>query len=558
MHNYKEEYKMRNKTMRKLVCTAMACVTALSLTACGGGNGGAGGSEEKQAKEAKETQIKDVSFPLQEEATLKVMTKAAAISTQNPEEKLIFQRIKEQTNVNIDWTCYVEDQFVDKRNLALAKKDSLPDILFNAEMNNVDLLKYAKQGVIVPVEDLIDSYMPNLQKVLTECPEYRKLITAPDGHIYSFPWIEQLGVGKEAIQAIGGMPYINQKWLDDLGLPMPETTEDLKNVLIAFRDSKPCGTENVIPMSCRVNGGNEDLGFILGAFGYGDNPDHIMVDDDGKVVYSVTDEGYKEGISWLHELQEENLIDPEAYTQDYATYTAKGKNGQYGLFFGWDQASIVSAPQDYVPLPALKGPEGIVNAVRQSGSADGGFQAGRCVLTSACVNQELAAKWIDLMYDPLQSIQNNWGTYGEEGKSNIFELKEDNTLSHLEIVGESPYDVRVQQMVAGPLAVLNSYYGKYTTCPPDALERMDNVKSYVDSMKYEMVYPNIFMSEEDATSVARYETDIKQYAEQKKADWILNGGVDEQWEDYMQKLDELGLGEYIEIKQKYLDAYLAQ
>lgn len=537
---------MKTRKMKRIVCLAMACVTALSLTACGSGS--------KKNQEI----ITDVSFPLKNEATLSVMTKAAAISTQNPDEKVIFQRINEKTNVKIDWTCYVEDQFIDKRNLALAKKNSLPDIIFNAEMNNVDLLKYAKQGVIVPVEDYIDKYMPNLKKVLDENPEYRKLITAPDGHIYSFPWIEQLGVGKEAIQAIGGMPYINKKWLDELGLEMPKTTEDLKNVLIAFRDKKPGGTENVIPMSCRVNGGNEDLGFILGAFGFGDDADHIMVDENNKVVYATADEGYKKGIKWLHELQEENLIDPEAYTQDYATYTAKGKNGQYGLFFGWDQASIVSNPDDYVPLPALEGPDGIVNAVRQSGSADGGFQTGRCVITSACVNTELAAKWIDLMYDPIQSVQNNWGTYGEEGKSNVFELKDDGTLNHLEITGESPYDVRCQQMVAGPLAVLNSYYGKYTTCPPDAVERMESVKSYVDTMKYDMVYPNVFMSQEDAEAVARYETDIKQYAEQKKADWILNGGVDEQWDEYIQKLNDLGLEKYLEIKQKYLDAYLAE
>ena len=44
------------------------------------------------------------------------------------------------------------------------------------------------------------------------------MCTAPDGHIYSFPWIEQLGAGKEAIQAIGDIPYINKKWLDYLGL----------------------------------------------------------------------------------------------------------------------------------------------------------------------------------------------------------------------------------------------------------------------------------------------------------------------------------------------------
>lgn len=537
---------MKNKKIQKLICIALVGVSLVSLAGCG------------KKGEEKQKILTDVSFPLEESASLKVMTKAAAISTQNPEEKLIFQRIKEKTNVDIDWTCYVEDQFVDKRNLALAKKDSLPDIVFNADMGNVDLLKYAKQGVIVPVENMIEDYMPNLKKILDENPEYTKLITAPDGYIYSFPWIEQLGVGKEAIQAIGGMPYINKTWLDELGLEVPKTTEDLKKVLIAFRDKNPGNVQGVIPMSCRINGGNEDLGFILGAFGYGDNADHIMVNEKNEVLYSVTDEGYKKGIAWLHELQEENLIDPEAYTQDYATYTAKGKNGRYGLFFGWDILSIASNPDDYIPLPALEGPDGIVNAVRQSGSADGGFQTGRCVITSACVNQELAAKWIDLMYDPVQSVQNNWGTYGEEGKSNVFEMTEEGTLKHLEIVDESPYDVRVQQMVGGPLAVLDSYYDVYTTCPSDAQERMEAVKSYVSDMKYDMVYPNVFMSQEDAEAVARYETDIKQYAEQKKADWILNGGVEDQWDEYIQKLNDLGLEKYLEIKQKYLDDYLAK
>ena len=67
-------------------------------------------------------------------------------------------------------------------------------------MSDYDLLRYAKQGIIIPLENLIDKYMPNLQAVFEKYPEYRTMCTAPDGHIYSFPWIEQLGAGKEAIQ----------------------------------------------------------------------------------------------------------------------------------------------------------------------------------------------------------------------------------------------------------------------------------------------------------------------------------------------------------------------
>ena len=60
-------------------------------------------------------------------------------------------------------------------------------MVFDAQMSQYDLLRYAKDGTIIAVDDLIDQYMPNLKKILDENPEYRTLITAPDGHIYSFP-----------------------------------------------------------------------------------------------------------------------------------------------------------------------------------------------------------------------------------------------------------------------------------------------------------------------------------------------------------------------------------
>ena len=67
----------------------------------------------------------------------------SANSTQNPNEREIFKRLEEQTNVHVEWTCFVEDQFNDKKNLAMSQAKSLPDGLFNAGMSNYDLLRYA-------------------------------------------------------------------------------------------------------------------------------------------------------------------------------------------------------------------------------------------------------------------------------------------------------------------------------------------------------------------------------------------------------------------------------
>ena len=69
------------------------------------------------------------------------------------------------------------------------------------------------------------------------------------------------------------------------------------------------------------------------------------------------------------------------------------------------------------------------------------------------------------------------------------------------------------------------------------------------------MYPNVFMSIDDTNRVSQLDTDIKKYAEQKKADWILNGGIEEEWDSYLQKMEDYGLSEYLAIKQKYFDQY---
>lgn len=542
---------------KKNLCKAIVLMTAaMMLSACGKSGSTAPGQNAVSGDNA------EITFPLEETAELSFITSAETGTTQEPNSRIIFQRLEEETNVHINWTCFVSDQFADKKNIALANAKNLPDGLFSADMSDYDLLRYAKQGVIIPVEDLIESHMPNLKKVLDDNPQYKAMITAPDGHIYAFPWIEQLGSGKEAIQTIGGMPFINKKWLDELGLPVPETTDELKEALMAFKEHDMAGNGQTIPMSFIMNGGNEDMGFILGSFGdgYGDVPDHIAVSNEKKVVYTAAQDGLKEGLMWMYELTEAGLIDPEAYTHDWSTYVAKGKAGRYGLCFTWDSAGVVDNRNDYIPLPALTGPEGQKNVPRASRSDTSGLQRGRCVLTGACKNTALAAAWIDLMYEPQQSAQNNWGTYGEEGKANVFEMTDDGKLKHLDLSEESqsPWEIRTAQMVGGPLAVLDSYYGTYVTCPADAQYRLDWIKDvYVKDMNEEYVYPNIFMSQEDLDSINQHTTDLDSYVNRMKSDFVMNGNVEEKWDEYLKTLEGYGLGEYLEILQKNLDAYYA-
>jgi len=540
----------KTKKVSYLVTTALAA--SLLVAGCShSSSSSASANGAKGTNSSPNYALKNVKFPLQKKVTLKFLTQSSPIAPKNPNDKLIWKRYEKDTNVHIDWTNYTWDQFGDKRNLELASGD-FPDAIFQAGLSDNDILRYAKQGVIIPVEDLINKDMPNLKKVLDSHPEYKKLITASDGHIYSFPWIEELGTGKEAIQALDDIPWINKKWLDQLGLKMPTTTDELEKVLLAFKEKAPAGADTV-PMSFMINHGGEDPAMLLGAFGMGDNDDHYMVKEDQKVVYTANQPGYEKGIEWLHKLQTEGLIDKEAFTQDWNTYVAKGKNERYGLYFTWDRANITGNNEDYVPLPPLKGPDGQINVPRTNGY---GFDRGRMVITSANQNLELTAKWIDKAYEPIQSVQNNWGTYGDKKQQNIFELTSNGSLKHLPLGTTSPWDLRQKTNVDGPLAVLNEYYGTVTTKPDDAAWRLDILhKIYVPAMKSTYNYPPVFLDKDSQDQITQLETVVKPYVERKKAEWILKGGIESQWDDYVKTLDKDGLAKILTIKQQAYDKY---
>ncbi len=555
---------MKNKLAKRVMVLALAASMFASLTACGGNKS----NNTLNTGEMQEVDVADLQFPLAEKTTLTGMTQYPANTESDPNKRTIFKRLQEKTNVEIEWKAIQGDQWGEKITLAMADTSTLTDFIFSAGFGDNDLLRYADQGVIIPLEEYIDAYMPNLKSIFDKFPEYRKMSTDTNGHIWALPWIEQLGSEKTAIQSVGDMSFINKKWLDFLGLKIPTTVDEFEQVLIAFRDhaselQKEFNIDgNIIPMSCIVNDGNQDPAILINGFGegYGDNDQgrHIAVTDDKKVICTATQQGFKDGITWLHSLYEQGLIDPEAFTQEWSTYVSKGKSGRYGVCFSWDAANIIDDFAGWVPLPALTAD--VRNITPENGSFTSGYDRGRCVVTAVAKNPALVCAWLDQMYDPFQSPQNNWGTYGEDDDFDIFVLGKnangEDMLQHAPLGDASPVEVREAESVNGPLAILDEYYDVYVTCPDDAQYRLDWIKDYyTPDMNTKYVYPNVFMSQEDTEELSNLQTDITKTINAKRSDWIMNGFTDADWDEYIKSLDAYGLSDMLAIFQKYLDAY---
>ena len=518
----------------------------------------------------------EYTFPLAKTESFTALTSFPVGTESNPNNRTIFKRLEEATNVHVEWRTIQSDQWGEKIALEMANARTLPELVFNAGFGDTDLQKYAKQGAIIALEKYIDTCMPNLQKVFEQAPEYRVMCTDENGHIWAFPWIEQLGYEKTAIQAVGNMPFINKGWLDFLGLAVPTTVDEFEAALIAFRDNADALKAefnidgSIIPMSFIMN--DQDPYILINGFGEGygdvDGGRHIAVTNDKKVICTATQEGFKKGTAWMHKLYEEGLIDPEAFTQEWSTYVAKGKSGRYGVCFTWDVANIAQVSMDdliagkgWVPLPALTAD--VRNITPQNGSFTSGFDRGRCVVTATCKNPELVCSWLDLMYAPQQSPQNNWGTYGENDDFDIFVMgtnaEGEPMLTHAPLGDASPVEVREAESVNGPLAILDSYYGKYVTLPDDAAYRLNWIKDvYTPDMNNDYVYPNVFMNANDNKECSNLNADLRKCINTAKSDWVMNGFTDADWNRFQNDLKAYGLDKYLEIHQKYLDAYFAE
>lgn len=456
-----------------------------------------------------------------------------------------FQKLEEQTNVHVEWNMSSDDGWKEKKGLLFAGE--LPDAFYGqAILTDVDVVKYASQGLLIPLDDLIDQYAPNIKRLLDEHEDYRKALTAPDGHIYSLPNLTELSPKTH------DKLFINKTWLDQLNLPMPETLDDFEKTLIAFRDNDMNGNgdkNDEIPFSFLYNRKENGLFSLFGSFGQVDNLDHMIVKD-GEVVYTAMTEPYKEAIQYFNKLYNEKLIDNEGFTHDFNVYIAKVKAPEktVGSFVGWSLTSAAGPNKDdYVAMPPLKGKDGkqIWNTYPSPINSKGSF-----AITNKAKNPEVLMRWVDLQYEPETSLQIDQGLLGK-----TLEKGEDGRYSYLPVPDGKSFAEMIHEFSPGVNGVgaVTMEVASKLNLNANLAERAELDKFYAPyNVPAEEVFPQVFFTMDEVEKIASLETDIKAYVDQCYADWIVHGGVEEDWDGYLKKLDQMHVQEYVKI---YSDAY---
>ena len=524
---------MKNKVLRRVVVVGLTVLMALSMAACGRGSG---------------------EVVIDESVTeFRIFAGTSALSPDNSEKTLV-QQMNETMGVNIIWECVSEDLLAERKNLIFGAGVDLPDAFMGAGLTDFELITHGESGTLIPLNDFInEETMPNFMRVLEVRPGLLSEITMPSGNIYSLPSISEMSFIYEDGNAysIGSIPQftaINRVWLDNLGLDMPTTIDELYEVLVAFRDKDGSGDE--IPLSFMHGHWAGGMSTLFSAFGFTNYSNRAV--ENGQVIFHPAREEYKEAIKFFHDWFAEGLIDMEVFSQDVSQYIAKGNAGRFGVFTWWEIPEVVGElAYQYEYLGFLTDSYGNigVNLNESVTVARGSF-----AITNACRNPELLLRWVDQLYDPLYSMQAVYGPIGEfftaePGEDGIFVMRE------LE-AGETEGELKGRLELWGPHAQLAEHFGTVYHMEERAQQRLDDLHDfwfpYVTNFD---TFPNVAFTIEELDVLNEMLEDINQFVAEKTANWLRNGGIEEEWEDYLVQLERIGLQDVLSIWQSAYERY---
>ncbi|QTD39458.1 extracellular solute-binding protein [Sporosarcina sp. Te-1] len=528
---------------RRYASAAAALLLAASLL-------GACSKGDSKDGEGPVVKVNETGMPIVDEKIQVEGFGAKRFASQDWDNLMLWDEYEKMTNIEVKWHTVATEVLAEKRNLELSA-GNYPEFYFAAAIPKADLIKYGRQGVFLPLNDYIEKYAPNFKAILEQYPSIKAGITMADGNIYGFPAIYDPEF--DALRA--GTPWILQEWLDNVGMKEPETTEELYQVLKAFKEQDPNG--NGIADEIPWGGGdgiNAFIDFLRGSFGLNKQGRmNINLDfKEGTETFRfvpATDE-YKELLKYLNKLYTEGLINQDVFTTTGLEFTTLASKGNIGVLSEIDPKTLMKL-DGYVGLPVLEGPTGerAYNAV-----STGLGNMGMFVLTEKAKNPEAMVRWMDHFY-------------GEEGNKMFFmgfegvtyENDENGNPQYMENITNNPDGLNLDQAISEYLTWPGGYYPgivrqKFFQGAEGTKASAENAaKAKPFRVKDEDIIPGLNYTMDEQDQVSSIMTDIQTYIDEMTAGFITGRKSFDEWGSYIDEMNKMGAQTYLEISQQAYD-----
>jgi putative aldouronate transport system substrate-binding protein len=460
-----------------------------------------------------------------------------------------FKRMKELTGLDFSYEIYDWTTYGEKFPLSFLDPATMPDVFFKSFIPRASEVKYGSQGLLIPLEDLIDKYAPNLKRIMAETPNVEKVMRAADGHIYTLPTIHEKGDKYVS----DGIFWINQKWLDNLGLEMPHTIEELSFVLNEFKTKDANGNGNPSDEKPMYLSGALELTYLYAAFGMNMLTWNSYVDDNGVVRFGPEQETFKTMLKYLNGMYNDNLLNRDYITLGKNQVWAEGRSGdRIGVFFDATANLVVGdRATDFVALPPLTS-AAFPNPEKAFLSGRYAVDAGSFAISAHCRYPEAAMRWIDTLYD-LEYTR--WGTVGKEGVEWKWDDEAHTSWSYL-MDTDTITSSRTIQMGGGLPGAMLSYDGFWSKIS-DPVQKQSIVELAKVSPFIKPNYPPVSFDERTLRAISVVSTDISEYVGTLMAN-VIRGAVDidAQWSSVQDNLRRIGVRKYVDTLQAGYDAFM--
>ncbi len=478
-----------------------------------------------------------------------------------PEDIAFWNKLEEITNIHIDWEIIdgTEDSAVD---LYFAS-GNYPDFFYNGVTVNRQSTYGVEGKLFYDVSSLIEEYMPNMMEWAKEYPEMLKVIRQIDGAIYTMP---RLQVASTSAQ---GQMFFRTDYLEKVNKEAPTTPDEFYDVLKAIKDSGL--TQGSAPFFPYPNKNALDVhaeGFLFPAFG--EAIDAFFADDGtGKVVYNKTSDQYRRTLEFLAKLYADGLLEPEYFTMDVTTFTARTKEGRVAFSTYMADLQPENFDDGKVQIDCLAPLTSEFTGKQQTRAYDYVSSAGGAINANCKYTEELLR-----MFDCFYSKEEIMPGSGFDCLSQSTGLRGVNWDYFETSDGTRGYEILLPDdwtESQWTYSTLHNTWGQEFSAfvLPDIVSAKEGTNAYAREtgmMKNNIpfavtTFPDTKMkyTAEESSLMTQKQTDITSYVDQMRAKFItgVEPLTDASWDTYVNTISNMGIEDLLQIKQAAYDRWNA-
>lgn len=461
---------------------------------------------------------------------------------------VLWNELATRTGVNLEFTVVNPDTESEKFNLMVASND-LSDIISNATTlyTNGGEAAVADEILIDHLPYLTEELTPQICKLMEEYPDAVPEALTESGWLAGMP---QLSMQTETTQTFG--PMIRKDWLDELGLDVPETYDELHDVLVAFKEKK--GADAPLLLNYAATGINNGMVEGYGIFGLvadaAMSEPYYQVDD--TVMYGPIQPEFKEYLTMIHDWYQEGLI-----WQDFMSYT-DFQNPPTDVILA-DRAGVFYAEVTYIAtLEDASNTEGfelvaIPDFVRNPGDTIP-FKEERAYAASTpwsistqCECPELLMQWCNYMYTDEGALLCNYGIEGES-----FEYDENHVPVFTDLVLNNP-DMSTTVALFMYCLDRGPFYRDETREQSGYTQAQKDASGiWQSNMTVGRGIGSTALNTEESSEVNQFYGDIKTYIEQSVLEFIIGNRDLAEFDEYVSHIEGMGIDK---VTACYQDAY---